>query len=87
LYNSSGYVPGRQKQAPCFAHYGCAPGLYPEDKFVVTTSIRSSTPTNIIAKPLGATRDKEKLQKCMVFVEKQFTDRTKKIDILIIMAD
>jgi len=38
-------VPGLQKHAPCFAHYGCVPGLYPEEKYVVTTSIHSATPT------------------------------------------
>ena len=46
-------VPGLAKNAPCFVHYGCVPGLYPEDKFVVTTCILSATPTNFIAGPLG----------------------------------
>jgi hypothetical protein len=41
------------KLAPCFAHCGCVPGLYPDDKFVITTFIRSATPTNFIAGPLA----------------------------------
>jgi hypothetical protein len=40
------------KNAPCFARYGCVPGLYPEENFLVTTSTRSATPTNFIAGPL-----------------------------------
>ena len=46
-------VPGLAKNAPCFVHYGCVPGLYPEENFVVTTFIRSATPTNFIAGPLA----------------------------------
>jgi hypothetical protein len=30
------------------------PGLYPDEKFAVTTFIRSATPTNFIAGPLWA---------------------------------
>jgi hypothetical protein len=41
------------KNAPWFVHYGCVPGLYPKENFQVTTFIRSATPTNFIAGPLG----------------------------------
>jgi hypothetical protein len=41
------------KNAPFFTHYGCVPGLYPEEEFLVTASIRSATPTNFIAGPLA----------------------------------
>jgi hypothetical protein len=47
-------VPGLAKNAPCFVHYGCVSGPYPDEKFVVTTSIRYATPTNFIAGPLVA---------------------------------
>jgi len=33
-------------------HYGCVPGLYPEENYMVTAFIRSATPTNFIAGPL-----------------------------------
>ena len=46
-------VPGLAKSAPWFVHSGCVPGLYLDDKFVVTTSILKPTQTHFIAGPLG----------------------------------
>jgi hypothetical protein len=42
------------KTAPWFVHYGCEPGLYPDENFVVTTSIHKPTQTPFIAGPLAA---------------------------------
>jgi hypothetical protein len=41
------------KTAPWFVHYGCEPGLYPDENFVVTPSIHKPTQTPFIAGPLG----------------------------------
>jgi len=46
-------VPGLQKRVPCFVRYGCVPGLYPDENFVVTAFTHSATPTNFIAGPLA----------------------------------
>jgi len=45
------------KNAPCFAPYGCVPGLYPEKAFAVTAFTRSATPTNFIAGPLAGIKN------------------------------
>jgi hypothetical protein len=29
----------------CFANYGCVPGLYPDETFLVTAFIRTDTPS------------------------------------------
>jgi len=55
------------KNAPCFAHYGCVPGLYPDENFVVTTSIYSATPTNFIAGPLAGMTNSLKTRDYPIF--------------------
>jgi len=41
------------KSAPWFVHYGCVPGLYPDENFVVTASILKPTQPPHIAGPLA----------------------------------
>jgi len=40
------------KSAPWFVHSGCVPGPYPDEKFVLTTSILKPTQPPHIAGPL-----------------------------------
>jgi len=41
-----------RKNAPCFAHYNCVTGPYPDENFVVTIALYLAILTNLIARPL-----------------------------------
>jgi hypothetical protein len=43
------------KTAPWFVHYGCVPGHYPDQAFLLTAFMPKPTQTPFIAGPLGVT--------------------------------
>jgi len=44
---------------PCFAHYGCVPGLYPEEDLLVTAFTRSATPTKFYCRAVSKNANDE----------------------------